>query len=139
LFRSVRLATLFVAASSVAVPVEGHHAFASEFDAARPITVEGTISKVEWVNPHSWLYVDVVMEDGATVLWMFESGTPTALVRHGLTHEVLAPGSVVTIQGYRSRQPYCNPVCRGAGHHIILADGRKIYIASFGAGTSDID
>ena len=117
--------------------VRGHHAFAAEFDAARTVTVKGVISVVEWINPHSWVHLDVIMDDGTSVPWMFEGGSPKSLQRRGLSAELLKPGTTVIIQGYRSKAPHCDPTCRGSGHHVIFEDGRKIYMASSGSGAPE--
>ena len=82
-----------------AVPVLGHHAFTAEFDAARPIKVEGTLTRVDWVNPHSWLYLDVKKQDGTVEKWMFEGLGPSGLIRRGITRDHLKPGTELTIEG----------------------------------------
>ncbi len=118
------------------LPLNGtaHHAFSSEFDADRPFVVTGTIVKVEWINPHSWVHVDVAMEDGSVVPWMMEGGTPNTLVRAGLTRTVLQPGTDVIVRGYQSKDPDCEPKCRGSGRDITFADGRRIFMGSSGTG-----
>src|SRR5262245_58649340 len=98
-----------------------HHAFAAEFDADKPIDLQGTVTKVKWVNPHSWLYFDVKGADGSTTNWGVEFGTPNALARVGLTKADVAPGVQVHIKGYRSKNG--GPV--GYSVTLTLADGRK--------------
>ncbi len=112
----------------------GHHAFSSEFDADRPFIVTGTIVKVEWINPHSWVHVDVASEDGTVIPWMMEGGTPNTLVRAGLTRTVLQVGTEVIVRGYQSKDPDCEPKCRGSGRDITFADGRRIFMGSSGTG-----
>ena len=111
-----------------------HHAFSSEFDADRPFTVNGTVVKIEWVNPHCWIHVDAVLEDGTIQPWMMEGGTPNALLRAGLTRKILPPGTEVTVRGYQSKDPDCDPKCRGSGRDIVLANGERLFMGSSGAG-----
>jgi hypothetical protein len=122
---------------TAALDARGHHSFGAEFDAAKPVTIEGTISRVEWVNPHTSLYLDVTTDEGKTIEWMFQGSSPGAMQRYGLNLKLLEPGTPVVIQGYESNRPHCDPTCRGSGHFIFLADGRKIYIASSGVGTPE--
>ena len=114
--------------------VEAHHAFSSEFDADRPFRVKGTIVRVEWINPHSWVHVDVVQEDGLLVPWMMEGGTPNTLLRAGLTRSILQPGTEVIVRGYQSKDPDCEPKCRGSGRDITFAEGGRIFMGSSGTG-----
>lgn len=111
-----------------------HHAFSSEFDADRPFRVQGTIVRVEWINPHSWVHVDVVDDSGSVVPWMMEGGTPNALLRGGLTRKVLQVGTEVIVRGYQSKDPDCIPKCRGSGRDITFTDGRQIFMGSSGTG-----
>ena len=114
--------------------VEAPHAFSSEFDADRPFRVKGTIVRVEWINPHSWVHVDVVQEDGLLVPWMMEGGTPNTLLRAGLTRSILQPGTEVIVRGYQSKDPDCEPKCRGSGRDITFANGGRIFMGSSGTG-----
>ena len=84
---------------ALAVPVAAHHSFAAEFDADRPVTVKGTVTKMDWVNPHSWIYVDVKDENGKVVNWRFEMGPPNALLRMGWRKDSIPAGTPVEIQG----------------------------------------
>lgn len=131
LFRS---ALLIAALSIPAGGIQAHHAFSSEFDADRPFRVQGVISKVEWINPHAWVHVDVKGEDGTVVPWMMEGGTPNALLRAGLTRKILIPGTEVIVRGYQSKDPDCIPKCRGSGRDITFLDGRQIFMGSSGTG-----
>jgi hypothetical protein len=114
--------------------VSGHHAFSSEFDADRPFQVNGTIVKVEWINPHAWVHVDVQNDDGSVRAWMMEGGTPNTLLRSGLTRHLMKPGTDVIVRGYQSKDPDCEPKCRGSGRDITFADGRRIFMGSSGTG-----
>lgn len=129
------LSLLFcVAGFVVTSTVSGHHAFSSEFDADRPFLVKGRIVKVEWINPHSWVHVDVAMDDGRVVPWMMEGGTPNTLLRAGLNRSLMRPGTDVIVRGYQSKDPDCEPKCRGSGRDITFADGRRIFMGSSGTG-----
>ena len=128
--------TLVAIAGLLGAPlaVIAHHAFSSEFDADKPFTITGTVVRVEWVNPHSWIHVDVAQEDGTTVSWMMEGGTPNALLRRGITRTVLAVGSEVVVRGYQSKDPDCEPKCRGSGRDITFTNGQKLFMGSSGTG-----
>lgn len=114
--------------------VWAHHAFSAEFDADLPIELSGTVTKVEWINPHSWVHLATVLEDGTTRDWMLEAGTPNTLLRAGLTKTLLAPGTEVVIRGYQSKDQICDPICRGSGRDITFPDGRNIFMGSSGTG-----
>lgn len=131
--RILGLAGLLLA-SAAGMPASAHHAFSSEFDANRPFQVQGKITRVEWINPHSWVHVDAVGEDGTTTPWMMEGGTPNTLLRSGLTRKVLVPGTEVIVRGYQSKDPDCEPQCRGSGRDITFADGRRLFMGSSGTG-----
>ncbi|WP_020168521.1 MULTISPECIES: DUF6152 family protein [Methylotenera] len=114
------LAVLGVVAS--ALPANAHHAFSAEFDAAKPITVKGIVTKFELVNPHSWLYIDVTGPDGKVTQWGFEFGAPFGLKEKGITKKTLAVGTEITINGYRAKAD------QNFGYAVesTLADGRTI-------------
>jgi hypothetical protein len=114
--------------------VLSHHAFSSEFDADRPFKVQGTVVRVEWINPHSWVHVDVMQEDGTTQSWMMEGGTPNTLLRAGLTKDLLTPGTEIIVRGYQSKDPACEPKCYGSGRDITFADGERLFMGSSGTG-----
>lgn len=110
--------------------ISAHHAFSAEFDANKPIKLKGTVAKVEWINPHSWIHVDVKGPDGKVQRWMIEGGNPTVLLRRGLTRNSLPVGTEVIVDGYRAKG---NPT-RANGRDITLADGRKLFMGSSGTG-----
>ena len=107
-----------------------HHAFAAEFDANKPVNFKGTITKMEWVNPHTWLHVDVAQPDGTKVNWAIEAGTPNVLFRRGFTKESLLPGTEIVIDGYQSK----DGSHRANGRDLTFADGKKLFLGSSGTG-----
>lgn len=113
-----------------AVPVSAHHAFAAEFDAAKPITLKGTVTKMEWINPHTWIHIDVKKPDGAVESWMIEGGPPNALYRRGFTKDALPVGAEILIEGFRAK----DGSLRGNGRDVTFADGRKLFLGSPGTG-----
>jgi Family of unknown function (DUF6152) len=115
-----------LALMTAAAPVFGHHSEAAEFNADDPVKVTGTIVKVEWLNPHVWFYVDVKDEQGKVTTWGFASLPPGALMRRGVTKEVLKIGSVVNVEGSRARDGSNN----ASSHSVTFADGRNVFTAT---------
>src|SRR5262249_12995857 len=107
-----------------------HHAFSAEYDAQKPITLKGTLTKMEWTNPHGWIYVDVKDEGGKTVNWAIEFGAPNALLRRGLRKSDFPEGIEVTVSGYRAKNG--SPTVNGTS--VKLPDGRDLYTGSSGTG-----
>jgi hypothetical protein len=107
-----------------------HHAFAAEFDANKPVNFKGTIKKMEWINPHSWLHVEVKQPDGTLVNWAIEAGTPNVLFRRGFTKDTLQPGIEVLIDGYQAK----DGSRRANGRDLTLPDGRQLFLGSSGTG-----
>ncbi len=123
------LAAALVAA--FALPSLAHHSFSAEFDESKPITLKGKVTKMEWINPHSWIHIDVVGEDGKTVPWMIEAGTPNMMVRRGFTRESLEEGAELVVQGYLSK----DGANRANGFSITFTDGRRLFVGGSAPGT----
>jgi hypothetical protein len=111
-------------------PVLAHHSFAAEFDAKRPVKLRGTITRMEWINPHAWIHIDVKGPDGKIVNWMIEAGTPNTLFSRGLTKDSLEPGTEILVDGYLSK----DGSNRANGRDVTFPDGRKLFLGSSGTG-----
>jgi len=107
----------------VAISANGHHSFASVFDKESPINLTGTVTKVEWMNPHTWFYIDVENEDGVVENWALEMGSPNTLVRRGWNHNSLQVGHMVTVAGFRARERELT----GAVRSVTLSTGERLF------------
>jgi hypothetical protein len=125
--RVVFAATLILALGVASSSLRAHHSFAAEFDANQPVTLKGTVTKMDWVNPHTWIHLDVKNPDGTVTKWMIEGGTPNTLVRRGFTK---TSGTEITIEGYRAK----NGANRANGADMILPDGKRLFMGSSGTG-----
>jgi hypothetical protein len=131
LFSVVAGAALVIAAA--AVPAIAHHSFAAEFDAKKPVKLRGTVTKMEWINPHSWVHIDVKTPDGKVEKWMIEGGAPNALLRRGWNRNSLLPGTEILVEGFQAK----DGAMRANGRDITFADGKKLFVGSSGIGAPD--
>ena len=131
LFSVVAGAALVV--SAAAVPVIAHHSFAAEFDAKKPVKLRGTVTKMEWINPHSWIHIDVKAADGKVEKWMVEGGAPNALLRRGWNKNSLLPGTEILVEGFQAK----DGANRANGRDITFPDGKKLFVGSSGTGAPD--
>jgi hypothetical protein len=112
--------------AAAAVPAWAHHSFAAEFDVTKPVKLEGTVTKMEWINPHSWIHIDVKNPDGAVTNWMVEGGSPNALLRRGFTKHSLEPGTQIVVEGYQAK----DGANRANGRDLTFPDGKKLFLGS---------
>jgi hypothetical protein len=112
------------------VTLSGHHAFAAEFDATKPIKLKGTVAKMEWINPHSWIHIDVKKPNGTVERWMIEGGPPNALYRRGFTKDSIPIGIEILVEGFRAK----DGSLKGNGRDLTFPDGRKLFVGSSGTG-----
>jgi hypothetical protein len=128
--RGLSAACILAVIALIARPALAHHSFAAEFDANAPVVLKGTITRMEWINPHSWIHVEVKNPDGTVTEWMVEGGTPNTLFRRGFTRDAVKAGMEITVEGYRAK----NGANRANGRDLILADGRRLFMGSSGTG-----
>ena len=112
-------------------PAAAHHAFGSEFDSDRPVILKGKIVKIEWINPHTWIHVEIVKEDGTKETWMCEGGSPNTLLRRGANKNTFPEGTEIVIDGYQARD---HTEMRANARNVTFADGRKLFLGSTGTG-----
>jgi hypothetical protein len=112
--------------AAAALPAWAHHSFAAEFDVTKPVKLQGTVTKMEWINPHSWIHIDVKNPDGTVTNWMIEGGSPNALLRRGFTKNSLPLGTEIVVEGYQAK----DGTNRANGRDLTFADGRKLFIGS---------
>ena len=117
-----------VAAGSTAI---AHHAFGAEFDPNAPIRLQGKVVRIEWVNPHTWIHLEITKPDGTKEEWMVEGGTPNTLLRRGITRESIAVGTELIVDGYQTKD---HSLPRANGRDVTFTDGRKLFMGSSGTG-----
>ena len=120
--RVVFIALVFVL--GVSSSLRAHHSFAAEFDANQPVTLKGTVVKMDWVNPHTWIHLDVKNPDGTVTRWMIEGGTPNTLFRAGVNRNTLPVGTEIIVDGYQAR----DGSHRASGRDVTLTDGKKVFL-----------
>ena len=101
-----------------------HHAFAAEFDINKPVTLTGTVTQMEWINPHAWIHIDVKGPDGKITSWMVEGGSPNILLRRGFTKHSLETGTEIVITGYQAK----SGENRANGANITFKDGKRLFL-----------
>ncbi len=120
----------FGLAAAAITPLSAHHSFTAEFDAKRPVLFKGTVTKMEWINPHVWIHMNVTQPNGKTEEWMVEGGAPTVLFRRGFSKNSLAAGTQIVVDGYRAKDGTNKMNAR----EITFADGKKLFAGSEGTG-----
>jgi Family of unknown function (DUF6152) len=111
---------------AAALPVWAHHSFASEFDVTKPVKLQGTVTRMEWINPHSWIHIDVKNPDGTVTSWMVEGGSPNSLLRRGFTKHSLEAGTEIVVEGYQAK----DGANRANGRDLTFPDGKKLFIGT---------
>ena len=129
----VAVVVLSVGVLLAAMPVIAHHSFAAEFDSAQPITLSGTVTKMEWINPHAWIHLAVKKPDGTVENWEVETGNPSALIRRGFNRNSLPAGTEIVVQGFRAK----DGGMRANGRDLTFKDGKKLFVGSSGTGAPD--
>ena len=127
---SILACSIAVAVAAAAVPLRGHHSFSAEFDASKPVTLHGKLTRMEWVNPHGWIYIDAVGPDGVMGNWAIEAGAPNALLRRGLRKTDFPAGVEIVVTGYLAK----NGGRTANGTTVSFMDGREFFMGSSNTG-----
>ena len=123
---AVAATALMLAGMGSTAPAFAHHAFAAEYDAKKHVILKGTVTKMEWINPHAWIHIDVKKPDGGVEEWMIEFGTPNTLLRRGFTRDSLKPGTEITVDGYQAK----DGALHANGRNVTLPDGKVLFAGS---------
>ncbi len=126
-----RLGTIAVlSAIATAAPISAHHSFSAEFDENKPVKLQGTVTKMEWINPHAWIHMDVKDDAGKVTNWMIECGAPNVLFRRGITKDSVTPGMEIVVDGYRAK----SGTAKANGMDVTFTDGKKLFLGTPGSG-----
>jgi hypothetical protein len=128
--RHTGIAAVAMMLIGVAAPLMAHHSFSAEYDGNKPVTLKGTVTKMEWINPHAWIHLDVKNPDGTVTSWMIEGAAPNALIRRGWNRDSLQPGTEITVEGYLAK----DGSKMANGREMTLPDGRRLFAGSSGIG-----
>jgi hypothetical protein len=128
--RSMKIGLAMGAALLFSAPVWAHHAFTAEFDGNKPVKLRGTVTKMEWINPHAWIHIDAKDADGKVTSWMVECGSPNTLLRRGVTKNSVTVGMEIVVEGYQSK----DGSLKANGRDVTFPDGKKLFLGSSGTG-----
>jgi hypothetical protein len=131
--KALAFAALVLGLAVGALPILAHHSFSAEYDDTKPVKFSGTVTKVEWMNPHIWFYVDEKTADGATTHWAISGGAPGQLMRRGINKDVIQPGMVIVVEGFRAKDGSDN----ANGTKVVFPDGRQVFTSSQEPGQPD--